>query len=132
MVMRSRHWFVVAILAAGLLLAATPARATERAAAQGEIASSAVARLRIVTGTAWVRTGDTEEWEEAVTNYPLAEGSRVSVPENSEAEVQFRGTQLLDLPGAAEIDIVRLDPNGVFWRLRDGRARLSLPAENFA
>ncbi len=98
----------------------------------GGIPSFAFARLKILHGTAWVRTGDTGDWEESVSNYPLVEGSRVSVPQGSEAEIRFRGSQSLVLPGGSELDIRDLGEKEVSYRLRDGQATLSLAEDNFA
>ncbi|MGE5283884.1 MAG: DUF6600 domain-containing protein [Actinomycetota bacterium] len=56
----------------------------------------------------------------------------MSVPEGSEAEIQFHGNQSLLLRGGSEIDILKLGDNDVSYRLRSGKAELSLRAENFA
>jgi hypothetical protein len=99
---------------------------------EGGFPSTAFARLKIDKGTAWVRTGDSGDWEESVSNYPLVEHSRVSVPEGSEAGIQFRGSQSLLLRGGSEVDVLQLGETDVSYRLRGGEAELSLPAENFA
>ncbi|MFA6147455.1 MAG: DUF6600 domain-containing protein [bacterium] len=91
-----------------------------------------MARLKITKGTTWVRTGDAGQWEEASTNYTLTEKSRISVPEGSEAKIQFRGSQSLLLRGGSEADIRQLGEKAVSYRLRSGKAELSLPKEDFA
>ena len=96
------------------------------------IPSTAVARLIIGKGTAWVRSGDSGEWEEAASNYPLVDQSRVSVPQGSEAEIQYHGSQSLLLRGGSEVDIRQLGEKEAFYRLRSGKAFLSLPKEDFA
>ena len=130
--MNTNRWIPSAFLAAALSILAAPTLAADAPTDQGGIASSAFARLKIVQGTAWVRTGDAGEWEESVSNYPLVAGSRVSVPQGSEAEIRFRGSQSLVLPGGSEVDILQLGEQEVSYRLRDGQASLSLPEDNFA
>lgn len=111
---------------------AVPALSAEPKGADDGIPSTAVARLKIPKGTAWVRTGDAGQWEEASTNYTLTEKSRVSVPEGSQAEVQFRGSQSAMLQGGSEVDILKLGKEAVSLRLRSGKAELALPKEDFA
>ena len=111
---------------------AVPALSADPQGSGAGIPSTAVARLKIAKGTAWVRTGDAAQWEEAITNYTLAEKSRISVPEGSEAEIQFRGSQGLLLRGGSEVDIRKLGEDAVSYRLRSGKVELSLPKEDFA
>jgi Family of unknown function (DUF6600) len=124
--------FTIAVLAVALLAAPGPGRAADAVSDNAAIPSSAVARLKIDQGTAWVRGSDSGDWVEAAGNYPLVERSRVSVPDGSEAEIQFRGSQSLLLQGGSEIDILQLAQTEVSYRLRSGEAELSLPAEDFA
>jgi hypothetical protein len=123
---------LVGIASMVLSCLALPAGAAEVRQDEGGIPSYAFARLKIDKGTAWVRTGDSGDWEESVSNFPLVEQSRVSVPEGSEAEIQFRGSQSLVMQGGSEMDIRQLGEKEVSYRLRSGEAELSLPAENFA
>jgi hypothetical protein len=123
---------IVGIVSAVLTGMAIPAGAADGRQDEGGIPSYAFARLMIDKGTAWVRTGDSGDWQESVSNFPLVEQSRVSVPEGSEAEIQFRGTQFLVLQGGSEVDIHRLGEAEASYRLRSGEAELSLPAKNFA
>jgi len=109
-----------------------PARAVGAEKDDAGIPSTSVARLKIGQGTAWVRSGDSGEWQEAGHNYTLAERSRVSVPQGSEAEIQFRGSQSLFLRGGSEVDIGRLGEKEAAYRLRSGQAALSLPKADFA
>jgi hypothetical protein len=94
--------------------------------------SSAVARLKIVKGTAWVRPADSGEWEEYVNNSPVAERARVSVPQGSEAELQFRGSQFLLLQEGSEVDVRQLGEKKASFRLRSGQVAFSLSKEDFA
>ena len=130
--MKSIRWIALGVFSVALSGLALPAGAAEGRQDEGGIPSSAVARLKIGKGTAWVRTGDSGDWQESVSNYPLVEQSRVSVPEGSEAEIRFRGSQSLLLQGGSEVDIRQLGEKEVSYRLRSGEAKFSLPAENFA
>src|SRR5512146_3200425 len=94
--------------------------------------STAVARLKIAKGTAWVRPADSGEWEEYSHNSPVVERSRVSIPMGSEAEVQFRGSQFLLLQGGAEVDVRQLGERKVSFRVRSGQVAFSLSKEDFA
>jgi hypothetical protein len=94
--------------------------------------STAIARLKIAKGTAWVRPADSGEWEEYSTNSPLVERSRVSIPTDSESEIQFRGSQYLLLEGGSEVDVRQLGERKVSFLLRAGRVAFSLPKEGFA
>ena len=94
--------------------------------------STAVARLKINKGTVWVRPADSGEWEEYSHNSPVAERARVSVPEGSEAELQFRGSQFLLLEEGTEVDVRQFGEQRVSFRLRAGRVAFSLSKEEFA
>ncbi len=94
--------------------------------------STAVARLKIAKGTAWVRPADSGEWEEYSHNSPVVERSRVSIPIGSEAEIQFRGSQFLLLQGGAEVDVRQLGERKASFRLRAGQVAFSLSKDGFA
>jgi hypothetical protein len=94
--------------------------------------STAIARLKVVKGTAWVRPADSGEWEEYSTNSPVVERSRVSVPNGSESELQFRGSQYLLLEGGSEVDVRQLGERRVAFQLRSGRVAFSLSKDGFA
>ncbi len=129
--MKIKQFVAIGTISAALSILAVPALAVESGKDEGAIPSTAVARLRIGKGTAWVRSGDSGDWEESVNNYPLAARSRVSVPEGSEAEIQFHGSQSLQLRGGSEVDILELGEQQVSYRLRSGKADLSLPKDDF-
>ena len=130
--MKIRRSIAIGTFAVALSVLAIPALAAGAEQDDGGIPSTAVARLKIGKGTAWVRPGDSGEWQESSTNYTLAERTRVSVPQGSEAEIQFRGSQSLLLRGGSEVDIRQLGEKEVSYRLRSGQAVLSLPKEDFA
>jgi hypothetical protein len=130
--MNMKRWIAFGMISVFLLAPAAPVPAAEDGTGEDGIPSTAVARLKIGKGTAWVRSGGSAEWEESPDNFPLVEKSRVSVPQGSEAEIQFRGSQSLHLQGGSEVDIRRLGEQEVSYRLRSGRAVLSLPKEDFA
>ena len=94
--------------------------------------STAIARLKIVKGTAWVRPADSGEWEEYSHNSPVVERSRVSIPGGSESEIQFRGSQYLLLQGGSEVDVRQLGERKASFRLRTGQVAFSLSKEDFA
>ena len=94
--------------------------------------STAIARLKIIKGTAWVRPADSGEWEESSTNSPVVERSRVSIPRISEAEIQFRGSQYLLLQGGSEVVVRQLGERKVSFQLRSGQVAFSLSKEDFA
>ncbi len=96
------------------------------------IQAYSVARLRVFKGTAWVRTPDSGEWEEFSTNSPIPERGRVSVPEGSEAELQFHGGQGMLLTAGSEIDVRQLGGERSAFRLRAGEIRFDLPETDFA
>ena len=104
------------------LLASAP---TVLAAGAGKdedgVPSTAVARLKIGKGTAWVRSGGSTEWEESASNFPLVETSRVSIPQGSEAEIAALEAERDDLHRAmADPSFYRRDGA----RVSQGRARL--------
>jgi hypothetical protein len=96
------------------------------------VPSTAVARLKVAKGKAWVLPADSGEWEEYTHNSPVVERSRVSIPYDSESEIQFRGSQFLLLQGGAEVDVRQLGEKKSSFRLRSGRVAFSLSKEDFA
>jgi len=119
-------------LAILLALFASPVRAAETVADEENILSTEVARLKVSKGTVWVRPADSPEWEEFSHNFPVAERSRVSVPQGAEAELQFRGSQFMLLVAGSEVDIRQLGEQQVSFRLRSGKVALSLAKDSFA
>ena len=120
------------VLAILLALFSSPARAAETGAEEDNILSTEVARLKVGKGTVWVRPADSLEWEEYSHNFPVAERSRVSVPQGAEAELQFRGSQYMLLVEGSEVDVRQLGEQQVSFRLRSGQVALSLAKDGFA
>jgi hypothetical protein len=112
--------------------ATSPALSAGAGAEEESTPSTAVARLKIVKGTAWVRPADSGEWQEYPSNAPVVERARVSIPEGSESEIQFRGSQYLLLEGGSEVDVRQLGERKAAFRLRSGRVAFSLSKEDFA
>jgi len=125
------------MLLAALLLAipfAGSLRAADEAPQYEGIPSYSVTRLKIFEGTVWVRTPDSGEWEEFSNNSPIPdpERARLSVPEDSEAELQFHGGQFMLLTGGTELDLGRLEDDLTVFRLRSGEIRFDLPEQDFS
>lgn len=123
------------LAAAAILAVACPAMsamAEERDDEGDGIRAYSVARLRVFQGSIWVRTPDSGEWEDFTTNSPLPERARVSVPAESEAELQFHGGQGVLLTAGSEIDIRELGDERSSFRLKTGEIRFDLPDADFA
>ncbi|MBP2669499.1 MAG: hypothetical protein H6Q80_1701, partial [Deltaproteobacteria bacterium] len=127
-----RSTALAALLLIVFSIPAAPSLAAETGTDDENIPSTAVARLKIVKGTVWVRPADSGDWEEYPNNSPVAERARVSVPQGSEAELQFRGSQFLLLEQGAEVDVRQLGEQRASFRLRAGQVAFSLPKEDFA
>ncbi|HEX9190932.1 MAG TPA: DUF6600 domain-containing protein [Candidatus Deferrimicrobiaceae bacterium] len=127
-----RRTALAACLLVILSILAAPALAAGTDADDDRTPSTAVARLKIVKGTVWVRPADSGEWEEYSHNSPVAERARVSVPQGSEAELQFRGSQFLLLEQGAEVDVRQFGEQKASFRLRAGQVAFSLSKEDFA
>lgn len=130
--MNTSRRIVMSLLVAALSLPAAPVVAAGAGKDEEGIPAMSVARLKINKGTAWVRPADSGEWGEYGSNTPLAERSRVSVPNGSEAEILFRGSQSLVLRGGAEVDIRELGEKHDTFLLRSGQVALALPKDGFA
>ena len=126
--------WVKVIAAAAILAVAFPAVSAFAEDPEDDegIQAYSVARLRVFKGTVWVRTPDSGEWEEFSTNSPIPERGRVSVPEGSEAELQFHGGQGVLLTAGSEIDVRQLAGERSTFRLRAGEIRFDLPETDFA
>ncbi len=111
---------------------AFPAVAEDAVTEISGIPAYSVARLKIFEGSVWVRTPDSGDWEEYFHNSPLAERSRISVPEGSEAEVQFHGGQYVLLTEGTEMDIREMLENRTEFMLRSGEIRFYLPESDFS
>jgi len=124
--------FLVAVLALGAGILSRPVLAAEPDSDEEGVSAYSVARLKIFQGTAWVRSPDSGEWEEANTNSPVTERSRVNIPEKSEAELQFHGGQFVLLTSGTEVDIPKFDEANTVFGLRSGEIRFDLPPDDFS
>ena len=123
---------IAASIAAFVLAGVAPASAQEAEGPEDGFPSYAVARLKVLDGSAWVRPSDGGDWEEFSTNSPVPPRSRVSVPEGSEAELQFHGGQFVLLTSGTDLEVRDLREEKSVFRLRAGEIRFDLPPEDFA
>jgi len=122
----------IGIMAIALALFAAPAHAVDEDAGYDGVPSYAVTRLKIFEGSAWVRTTDSGDWEEFSSNSPVPVRSMISIPEGSEAELQFHGGQFVLLTGGTEIAILGVEDGETAFRLRSGEIRFYLPETDFS
>ena len=80
----------------------------------------------------WVRPSDGGDWEEFSSNSPIPPRSRVSVPDGSEAELQFHGGQFVLLTSGTDLEVRDLQEGKSVFRLRAGEIRFDLPPDDFA
>ena len=126
-------WFFPVLAGVLACSAAIPAEAEDRDNAGGAgIPAYSVARILVAEGSAWLRTSDGEDWQEVPGNSPIPPGGRVSIPEDSEAELQFHGGLFVLLPSGTDIEVRDLQEARCFFRLRSGEIRFDLPADDFA
>src|SRR5512139_145869 len=99
--------------------------------AQG-VPAYAVARLKVLDGSVWVRTASDGEWEEFETNSPIPPGSRISVPASSEGELQFHGGQFVLLTSGTDLEAREFREEQTAFRIRAGEIRFDLTEDDFA
>src|SRR3970282_2792114 len=95
----------IGIAAVTLVLLAIPGHAAEENADYDGGPAYSVTRLKIFEGSAWVRTPDSGDWEEFPTNSPVPARSLISIPDGSEAELQFHGGQFVLLTAGTELSV---------------------------
>jgi len=122
----------IAMVAASLALFAMTGHAAEEGAEFEGIPAYSVTRLKIFEGSAWVRTPDSGDWEEFSSNSPVPVRSLVSIPEGSEAELQFHGGQFVLLTSGTELSIRGSESGKTAFALRSGEIRFYLPESDFA
>ncbi len=127
-----RFSVLLAFLAAAACVFPAPVFAEEKGNGDEGIPAYAISRLKVLAGTVWVKTADTGDWAEATTNTPLTPNSRVSVPEGSEAELQFHGGQFVLFTAGTDVEIQDLADDKTSFRLRTGEIRFDLPGDDFA
>jgi hypothetical protein len=130
--MKRAAGYIIAMFSVLVLAGIPPALAQEEEGGEGGIPAHAVARVKVLDGSVWVRPSDGGEWEEFPSNSPLPPGSRVSVPEGSEAELQFHGGQFVLLTSGTDLEVRDLREETSAFRLRAGEIRFDLPPDDFA
>jgi hypothetical protein len=124
--------YIAASIAAFILAGAQPALAQEEEGPEEGISAYAVARVKVLDGSVWVRPSEGGEWEEFSSNSPIPPRSRVSVPDGSEAELQFHGGQFVLLTSGTDLEVRDLQEGKSVFRLRAGEIRFDLPPDDFA
>jgi hypothetical protein len=120
--MKRKVEFRFLVLAGALLLAVgapIPARAQ---APNPDDLSRGVARISLMDGEVSVRRGDTGEWVAGVINAPLMTDDRIATGQNSRAEVQFDGANILRVGGNAEIHLALLENGRYHLEIAHGTA----------
>jgi hypothetical protein len=123
---------IAATIAAFILAGVPPAHAQDEAGAEGGFSAYSVARVKVLDGSVWVRPSDGGDWQEFSSNTPVPPRSRVSVPDGSEAELQFHGGQFVLLTSGTDLEVRDLQEGISAFRLRAGEIRFDLPEEEFA
>jgi hypothetical protein len=123
---------IAASIAVFILAGVPPVHAQGEDGAEGGISAYAVARVKVLDGSVWVRPADGGDWEEFSSNSPIPPRSRVSVPEGSEAELQFHGGQFVLLTSGTDLEVRDLQEGKSVFRLRAGEIRFALPPDDFA
>jgi hypothetical protein len=123
---------IAASIAVFFLAGVPPALAQEEEGSEGGISAYSVARVKVLDGSVWVRPSAGGEWEEFSTNSPIPPRSRVSVPDGSEAELQFHGGQFVLLTSGTDLEVRTLQEGKSVFRLRAGEIRFDLPPDDFA
>ena len=130
--MKRAAFYIASSIAAFILAGVPPALAQEEGGPEGEISAYAVARVKVLDGSVWVRPSGGGDWEEFSSNSPIPPRSRVSVPDGSEAELQFHGGQFVLLTSGTDLEVRDLQEGKSVFRLRAGEIRFDLPPDDFA
>jgi hypothetical protein len=130
--MKRAALYVAASIAAFILAGLPPAFALEGEGPEDGFSAYSVARVKVLDGSVWVRASDGGDWEEFSSNSPLPPRSRVSVPDGSEAELQFHGGQFVLLTSGTDLEVRDLQEGESVFRLRAGEIRFDLPPDDFA
>jgi len=130
--MKRAAMYFAASIGVFILTGVPSAVAQEEIGPEGEISSYAVARVKVLDGSVWVRPSDGGDWEEFSSNSPIPPRSRVSVPIGSEAELQFHGGQFVLLTSGTDLEVRDLQERKSVFRLRAGEIRFDLPPDDFA
>jgi hypothetical protein len=130
--MKRAALYIAASIAAFILAGVPPALAQEEEGPEGGVSAYAIARVKVLDGSVWVRPSSGGEWEEFSSNSPIPPRSRVSVPDGSEAELQFHGGQFVLLTSGTDLEVRDLQEGKSVFRLRAGEIRFDLPPDDFA
>ncbi len=130
--MKRAAFCIAASIAAFILAGVPPALAQGEEGPGGGISAYSVARVKVLDGSVWVRPSAGGDWEEFSSNSPLPPRSRVSVPDGSEAELQFHGGQFVLLTSGTDLEVRDLQEGKSEFRLRAGEIRFDLPSDDFA
>lgn len=130
--MKRAALYIAASIAAFVLAGVSPVHAQDEEGAEGGISAYAVARVKVLDGSVWVRPSGGGDWEEFSSNSPIPPRSRVSVPDGSEAELQFHGGQFVLLTSGTDLEVRDLQEGKSVFRLRAGEIRFDLPPDDFA
>jgi hypothetical protein len=130
--MKRAALYIAASIAAFILAGVPPALAQEEEGPGGGVSAYAVARVKVLDGSVWVRPSGGGEWAEFSSNSPIPPRSRVSVPDGSEAELQFHGGQFVLLTSGTDLEVRDLQQGKSVFRLRAGEIRFDLPPDDFA
>ncbi|HEU5360674.1 MAG TPA: DUF6600 domain-containing protein [Candidatus Deferrimicrobiaceae bacterium] len=123
---------ILAMITVSLALFPWTGHAADENAEAAGIPAYSITRLKIYEGSAWVRTPDSGDWEEFSSNSPVPVRSLVSIPEGSEAELQFHGGQFVLLTAGTEISLLAVENERTAFGLRSGEIRFYLPETDFA
>jgi len=121
----------IGMMAVALALFTVPGHAADKSTEDAGVPAYSVTRLKIFEGSAWVRTPDSGDWEEFSSNSPVPVRSMVSIPEGSEAELQFHGGQFVLLTGGTELSLLGTENGKTDFGLRAGEIRFYLPESDF-
>jgi len=130
--MKRAVFCIAASIAAFLLAGFPPALARDGEGPEGGFSVYAVARVKVLDGSVWVRPSGGGDWEEVSSNSPIPPRSRVSVPDGAEAELQFHGGQFVLLTSGTDLEVRDLQEGKSAFRLRAGEIRFDLPPDDFA
>jgi hypothetical protein len=130
--MKRAALYIAASITAFILAGVPPILAQEEEGPEGGISAYAVARVKVLDGSVWVRPSNGGGWEEYSSNSPIPPRSRVSVPDGSEAELQFHGGQFVLLTSGTDLEVSDLQDGKSVFRLRAGEIRFDLPPDDFA
>src|SRR5512141_3321949 len=130
--MQRAAFYIAASIAAFILAGVPPVLAQGEEGSPAGISAYSVARVKVLDGSVWVRPAAGGDWEEFSSNSPVPPRSRISVPDGSEAELQFHGGQFVLLTSGTDLEVRDLQEGKSDFRLRAGEIRFDLPPDDFA